>query len=275
MTNIKFIIEENKLKKEDIDATIIRDSNDTVFTFTLPEEWESYHLFCLVKTSNTNRRTFRLPIQLTSEGYLAEVPIELTRETLIKISVYRTLEDNRVCTNELILALDRGGYIEYRPPPVCHDHYPHNGLYHHHHCFPYAFYPSKTDHPYHPHFGSPKSPWGDSYRPRYPGKFGRHKENCHDKHHHHHHWHDEDIPKEGYVDIYEFVLSELKSSITSFAFNGNKCYAYHHEDLIQIIPLPDFVLRSELENFFGDVVYDVCLDEETGDLYLTKRTLNE
>ena len=75
------------------------------------------------------------------------------------------------------------------------------------------------------------------------------------------------------MDAFDFILSELKDAINNFRVDGKKCYAYHDNELVQIIPLPDFVTQEELYNFFGDVVDGIYLDEETGELTYTIKTI--
>lgn len=74
-----------------------------------------------------------------------------------------------------------------------------------------------------------------------------------------------------YPDIYKYILEILKESINRIEFDNEKAYAYHEEknekELIQIIPLPNYITREELNNFMGDIITDIELDQETGELY--------
>jgi len=272
---IKFYIEDNKLKKEDAEATINQDSTDNTFLFELNDEWEGCKVWCLVKTPRPT--TYRLEVIATSEGHICDVPKNVTNENFIKLSLYSDCGNDRLTTNELIIPIDRAGYLEHIPMHH-HDRFKHHGKYHFHHRFPDVFHPTHTQ-DYRPcHHPSPNDPFHHHI----------HDKHCHEKHHKHHH--DNHCPKPGhikqknirlkygnnkYVDIYDFILKELKETINHFHFDDNKCYAYHNQDLVQIIPLPDFVTRDEMHSFFGEVVSEVVFDEDTGELYTITNKFEE
>lgn len=251
MTVVKFYIEDGKLKLEDVQASIIRNSTDTVLSFDFTDDWGLSPVWCLINTPDLDRETHRLEVEITSEGNIVELPPQLTDEIFLKISLYSVFDGNRMVTNKVILPIDEGGYHIHHPHHH-HDKYPHQGKYHHHHCFPFRFYPAKTRHPYHPHLGSPKSPWGDSYRPKCRGKFGRHGERlCHEP------------PK----DIFGFVLEKLGESVNHFEFIDDKFLAYHDGELLEILPFPPYVTKEYLDEKIQTV-------EDSGNVTINKMDID-
>lgn len=84
--------------------------------------------------------------------------------------------------------------------------------------------------------------------------------------------------KEYYPDVFRYLIDVLKTSINYIEVKDRKAYAYHeeknHKDLIQVIPLPNFVTAEELNEFMGDIITDIELDEESGELYKVQGSLS-
>lgn len=80
-----------------------------------------------------------------------------------------------------------------------------------------------------------------------------------------------------YPDIFQYLLDITKESINKITIKGNKAYAYHEDDdgetLVQIIPLPNWVTKEELNEYISDTIKNVEVDEETGDIYEIKGEL--
>ena len=229
---IEFIIENNKLYKKDSIQTISQNANDITLTFKTTEDWENYTVFCLIKTTEY---TYRLILEKIENNLSCELPQKVTNTNFIKISLYGVNGNKRITTNELIIPINRSGYLEYKPVPH-KDRFHHHGKYHYHHNMLHGFHPVKTPH-------------------------------------HYHHPRGESIYDEYHVDIYDYILSELKESINFLQFDDLKCYAYHEDELLQIIPLPDFVTRHELNDFFGDLVSDIEFSSN-GDVKIVKSSFD-
>ena len=84
--------------------------------------------------------------------------------------------------------------------------------------------------------------------------------------------------KQYFPDVFKYLIDVLKTSINYLEFKERKAYGYHEEngekDLIQVIPLPNWVTAEELNNFMGDIITDIELDETDGELYKVQGTIS-
>jgi len=231
---VNFFIGGNQLIKTKPEEIIYQNDTNPQFSFKLTEEWEEYMKYCIIKTPS---KIYRIPFD--EETNNVTIPSQAIEGTFLKVSLYGTKEDNRITTNELIIPIGRGGYLEYRPLPH-HDCFPHHGKYHYHHDFNGGF------HLTHSHPPKPPKP--------------SEKEECNNHH--------DRIWDEYHVDIYDFLFKELRKNINSFVIEDGKCYAYHDEKVVQIIPLPEWVTWGDLDNFFGDLVTSINF-YENGDVTVT------
>lgn len=291
---IEFYLKNNKLYKQDSEQTISQNATNVEFAFKLDDEWKQYKLFCLIKTKEF---IYRLDLTKKEDLFVCELPDKASSFSFIKVSLYGINNDERITSNELIIPIDRGGYLEYKPV-IHHDRFHHHGTHHYHHDFPHHYPPVKTKHHHH-HEGNPHHHHHEGHPPH-------DKEDEHPHHHHHgkkppfdwdmndkrriyfnkihkhHHHHDhpryelvgDSVWDKRHVDIFDFILHEIKDSINNVMVDNDKVYAYHNEKLLQVIPLPDYVTREELDYFLGDLVNDINFFEN-GDVIITRSAFNE
>lgn len=291
---IDFYIKANKLYKQDSEQTINQNATNVKFSFELTDEWIEYKPFCLVKTKEF---VYRLDLKKEtideSEKYVCELPDKASSFSFIKVSLYGVSNEDRITSNELIIPIDRGGYLEYKPHHH-HDHFPHHGTHHYHHDFPHHYPPVKTHHKHHHHKHEQKH---DGENDEIDHKHHKHHHHNHkapfdwnikdkkriyfDKIHHKHHKEDPHYELVGeaawdkkHIDIFDFILHEIKDSINNIVIDKDKVYAYHNERLLQVIPLPDYVTKEELDYFLGDLVTDINFFEN-GDVIISRSAFNE
>ena len=207
---IEFILKDNRISRKDTTQKINLAQNNITIHFTNKgEPLPNTPIYALLKTPDaTYRHTLDKNLTITKP------PLQLSEHKFFKISLYYTINEKRITTNELIIPLDRSGWLEYKKPQNNHHQ---------------QYYENEN-------------------------------EDCEDC-------------GEYYPDIFDYILDELKISINKIIVKEEKAYGYHDEEIVQIIPLPDWVTREELDNFFGDIISDIELDEEIGDLIVTHKNI--
>lgn len=295
---VEFYLKGNKLYKQDSEQTINQNATDIILSFDLKEEWKDYKVYCLVKTKEF---VYRLELHKKDDKLTCDLPNEASSFAFIKLSLYGVGKEDRVTSNELIIPIDRGGYLEYKPHKK-HDIFHHHGKHHYHHDFPHHYPPVKTEKPphhnhpnhkkpaeYHEPFdvdeinkGIPKPPIHPPHKPPFMWKKGDKAHMYHHKSHDMHPNHKRPYYEvlgdktwdDSHVDIFDFVLNEIKESINYILIDDDKCYAYHNDKLLQVIPLPDYVTKEELKYFFGDLISDINFFEN-GDVIITRGTFGD
>ena len=281
---VEFYLKHNKLYKQDSEQTINQNATNVEFSFKLDKEWEGYRTYCLVKTKEF---IYRLDLKKKEDAFVCELPDKASSFSFIKVSLYGINKEDRVTSNELIIPIYRGGYLEYKPHHH-HDMFKHHGTHHYHHDFPHHYPPVKTEHHHHHHHkeGHNDNENDDNHHHHHGKKqpFDWDKDDKRriyfNKTHHHHHDHPryelvgDSVWDKRHVDIFDFILHEIKDSINNVMVDNDKVYAYHNEKLLQVIPLPDYVTREELDYFLGDLVNDINFFEN-GDVIITRSAFNE
>ncbi len=204
---IEFFLQDNRIIRKDSTQKLNLAQNDiTIHFINKGEPLPTKKIYVLLKTPDATYRH-----RLNENLELLKPPLQLAEHKFFKISLYYTVNEKRITTNELIIPLDRNGWLEYKKSNHHHQHYK--------------------------------------------------REDCDDK------------CGEYYPDVFDFILDELKISINKIIIKEKNALGYHNDELVQIIPLPNWVTREELHDFFGDIVSDIELDEEMGDLLVTHKNI--
>ena len=263
----KFYFEDNKLKKEDAEQTIIESSTNTIFEFELDEEWQQYTVYCLIKTK---LNLYRLKLHKDEEKYQCKMPKEAFFDSFIKLSLYGVNNEDIITSNELIIPIDKSGYP--KPKRHCHHHrFRHHGTSHYHHGFPHHFNPVNHHRNgcrhrcgIHNHFKHP-SQWD-----KFDKLFVYHKMNNGPLFYE---FSDEMNWNHNHIDEFDTVIQGLNEKTNYILIDEDKCYAFCGDELIQIVQIPEYITKDKLSFLINDLLEDINLFED-GDIIVSRNFFN-